>query len=103
MRVSLRYGVKTMKIGLCEGRHQMPKDVFNYVFPREIDMFDMRYMRECIEKKIKKTEYMVELYVTGLTVAVVEVIKYCNEFNIPLTLMHFNNRTGKYVRQSTID
>lgn len=80
----------------------MPKDLYNYLFPHSIDLFDFRGMRKEIEKKIKKDEFCVELYVTGATMAVVEVIKYCVDYSIPLVLMHYDKATGRYERQCVL-
>lgn len=42
------------------------------------------------------------LYVTGLTVALGEVIKYCFENIIDLTLMHYDRNTNEYYAQNII-
>lgn len=39
------------------------------------------------------------LYVTGLTVALCEVIRYCSERNIALTLKHYDAQTKSYYSQ----
>lgn len=41
----------------------------------------------------------VDLYVTGLTVALGEIIRYCATAAIPLTLWHFDRDTGSYYPQ----
>lgn len=43
-------------------------------------------------------KYLV-VYVTGLTVALMEVVNYCHRNNINLVLMHFNRETGEYYPQ----
>ena len=87
-----------MKIGLCKGRHEMP--VEDYLFPMSINIFDYHDMQERIARKIPfDYKGCVQLYVTGITTAVVEVIKYCVFHGITLELMHFNRDTNGYVVQ----
>lgn len=41
----------------------------------------------------------INLYVTGLTAALIEVIKVCRQYNIKLNLFHFDTKTNTYVKQ----
>lgn len=86
------------KMGLIRGRHEIP-DVDDYVFDDTIaDVTDLSAMESIIARKLDGCETL-DLYVTGLTVALVEVIKYCNRNSIYLTLWHYNAETGEYFPQ----
>jgi hypothetical protein len=41
----------------------------------------------------------INLYVTGLTAALIEVIKVCRSYDIKLNLFHFDTKTNTYVKQ----
>lgn len=85
------------KMGLVIGRHQIP--VNDYIFDEEgFDVFDFNYMKDKVHEKLYDTKSL-ELYVTGLTVALVEVINYCVYNDIDLTLYHFNRDTNEYIPQ----
>ena len=100
---------KEIKIGLCEGRHEIP-EVTEYIFPKDFfnesnTMFDFDRMtkriHEVLKYKVLEEESSVTLYVTGFTPALVEVINYCERNLIELKLMHFNRETSEYVPQET--
>ncbi len=99
-----------IKVGLCEGRHDIP-NVSTYIFPsgvigEKIRVTDARglemYARTSIERIVKKIDGVVhmELYVTGLTVALVAALNAANYLgDIKVTLRHFNIETKKYYPQ----
>lgn len=85
------------KMGLIKGRHQMPVD--KYIFEEEdFDIFDFSYLQNRVHEALFDTKSLA-LYVTGLTVALVEVINYCVYNDIDLTLYHYNRDTNEYVPQ----
>lgn len=81
---------------LCKGRHETPAKEF--IFEVIEDPTDLQKMHDIAEEKLAGAEELV-LYVTGLTMALVEVIKVCQENNIDLTLMHYDRNTGEYFEQ----
>ena len=82
---------------LCQGRHSTPaKD--GAIFENIVDVTDIKSMRETVEKKLEGVDALM-LYVTGLTVALVEVIKYCRENKVELVLMHYNKDKDDYYPQ----
>ena len=87
-----------LTLGLCEGRHSIP-NVTDYIFPSEINPTDLEAMWKTIAAKIPDDALEIDLYVTGLTVALVEVINYCRQNDIDLTLYHFNRDTNGYYPQ----
>nr|DAO66588.1 MAG TPA: hypothetical protein [Caudoviricetes sp.] len=88
---------KSTKLGLCAGRHIIP-DIEGYIFDKIEDVTDLRAMSKQVHASLRNIEAL-DLYVTGLTVALIAVINYCNFNLIPLTLWHFNSATGEYFPQ----
>lgn len=101
-----------IKIGLCEGRHDIP-NVSKYIFPcgvigEKIKVTDARglemYARTSIDRLIRGIDGVVhlELYVTGLTVALIAALNAANYLGeIKVTLRHYNIETKKYFIQET--
>lgn len=88
------------KVGLIKGRHEMP--VEQYIIEDEIEtLFDYDSIRKKVTKRIEqlKISGRLEVYVTGLSAVLAEVIVCCKEKNIPLSLMHYNFETESYVEQ----
>lgn len=95
--------VECIKLELCESRHVIP-GIDGSVFKNTLDPTNVNIIRVDCEKSLGQKvldngiEYLV-LYVTGLSVALVEVINWCIRHNVHLTLMHYNKDTGKYYHQ----
>ena len=85
--------------GLCEGRHLIP--VEEYIFPAEVNPIDFDGMLETAREAVKGAED-VQVYVTGLTAAMLAVVSACAEAGIPLMAYHFDRSTGEYRPQSII-
>ena len=83
---------------LCEGRHEMPSEVEGSIFPNTLNPTDLEGMQQIVAEKLEGVTTL-NLYVTGLSVALVEVIKYCVENKVELTLYHYDLNTGKYYKQ----
>lgn len=88
-----------IKYGLIRGRHDMPVDDYLLDGVENVLDFSSIYydMRKAIER-IGSPKHM-EVYVTGLTAVVVELINVCHEQGIALILMHYDRDTGDYKRQ----
>lgn len=94
--------VRKKKMVLCKARHNHAEmDLLESVFPSTIDPFDFTEMHETVCKKLANVDFL-ELYVTGLTPALVAVLNYCTWNGIPCKLWHFNKRTGQYTQQATM-
>ena len=96
---------KIVKFGLCKGRHNIP-DVTEYVFCGPIDPLDVEGLYNMADKSlcnVLSTDTVLHIYVTGLTVALAAVIKWCLKYSIPLTLYHFDRDTNTYYPQEIID
>ena len=89
-----------MKIGLCKGRHEI-KGVSEYIFEEEINPLDISCLNETVETRLAGVASL-ELYVTGLSVALVAVINYCCANLVPLTLWHYNRDNGDYYPQVVV-
>lgn len=109
-----------ISVGLCRRRHTMP--VEDYIFPQDVNPLDIQGMYSSIDEFFKthlewgnhlrcsdwgsEDEYVftsndtVHLYVSGLTVAVAEVIRYCYLNGISLVLFHYDRESGKYYHQT---
>jgi hypothetical protein len=87
-----------MTLGLCRGRHDIP-GVEEYIYPGEVNPLDLDGMKRTVHSALKNCNRL-DLYVTGLTVALVEVINYCCYNYIPLTLWHYNRDSGEYYPQT---
>ena len=87
-----------MNLGLCKGRHEIA-GVTEYVFPQEVDPLDVDGLLAQASSAIHGADF-VNLYVTGLTVALVAVINACAIQQIPLTLWHYDRESGEYYPQS---
>ena len=95
--------VNCVRLALCESRHQMPDEVEGSIFPQSIDPTDLLKIRATCKRSLDTAlmggiKHLV-VYVTGLTVALMEVVNYCHRNNINLVLMHFNRQTGEYYPQ----
>lgn len=89
--------------GLVQGRHEIP-DVSEYIFTNTLDPADIQGIRSLAQKSLDflAKEDSLTVYVTGLTVALVEVINICHEKGVRLTLMHYDRDTGTYFPQEIL-
>ena len=89
--------------GLVQGRHEI-SEVKDYIFTNTLDPADRQGIRSLAQKSLEflsKGDNLT-VYVTGLTVALVEVINICHEKGVRLTLMHFDRGTGTYFPQDVL-
>lgn len=90
----------TASMALCEGRHAIPDATDGAIFETEIaDPTDTCTLEEVAFRKLEGLKSL-NLYVTGLTVALIAVLNVCRRENIIVTLWHFNRDTGKYFAQT---
>lgn len=114
---------KIIRIGVCEGRHDMPVD--GYIFKKIEDPTDVGKLQEIAEEYFAKLfaelphktcyypdewgndhcsikiDGKVEIYATGLTVAVIAAIKaalyYYTYYDV--AIMHYDSVKGNYYPQ----
>ena len=120
-----------MKINmeLFNGRHALPQPVDGAVFSSEVDPTNLVQLEGisfnsiwsiCDSKGFTETviredpdgreEYVrvisrgvhLNLYVSGLTVALIATLNQCRRENITVTLWHYNRETGEYYPQPVI-
>lgn len=89
--------------GLIQGRHEI-SEVKDYIFTNTLDPADIMGIRSLAAKNLGflKAGDSLKVYVTGLTVALVEVINICHSKGVRLTLMHFDRNTGSYFPQEVL-
>lgn len=94
--------MKTLKLGLCAGRHTID-NIQGYIFEEIKDVTNTRALFNEAYANLKELEDgKLELYVTGLTVALIEVLNACKFLNIKVELYHFNRETNSYFKQNVI-
>ena len=94
--------MNNVNIGLCAGRHDIP-GVSEYIFTDAIsNPTDFASMRQHVVDFFSAREEISQanLYVTGLTPALIEVLDVARERGIIVHLMHFDRDNGCYVKQS---
>jgi hypothetical protein len=88
------------KIGLCRGRHEIP-GVEKYIFPETVNPLDTEGLEREAETALNAVRGdAVDLYVTGLTVALIAALNAAKSLGIEVRLMHFDRETGGYFPQS---
>ena len=83
---------------LCKGRHNIDEAIDGAVFPNSLDPLDLDTMDSLAEKSIGEIDEL-DLYVTGLSVALTSVINYCRRKGVKLTLYHYDKISGEYYPQ----
>ena len=92
---------KTYVLGLCKDRHPAP--VNDGVFPRFVmNTFDPEYLYSEANFSIPKDCERLALYVTGLTVAIMAVVRVCSERKIDLVCYHYDKDRGVYNKQEVL-
>lgn len=97
-----------MNIGLIKGRHEIPEVNGLYIFNDPIDPTDVIGINDVAIARIKQLfsnpneERSMNLYVTGLTVALVAVINICRIDHIRLILWHYNLESNRYFPQYVV-
>ena len=89
---------------LCEGRHKIPEAVDGAIFKHAIDPSNIDAMMVACDLLLStcKNKVHLHVYVTGLSVALVSVINYCQQWGIPLTLHHWNPTIQDYYTQEVL-
>lgn len=91
--------VKTASMAVWEGRHVIPKAVDGSVFTDRDSEYitDPEMLEEIALLKIRDmgVNYL-DLYITGLTVAVLATINACKELGVKVVTWHYNRDTGDY-------
>lgn len=83
---------------LCEGRHPIP-EAQKSIFPGTVNPLDLDGMYETAWNAIPEDCGVLTVYVTGLTVAMLTVVRVCHARGIMLTAMHYDRDSGTYYAQ----
>ena len=90
-------------MALCEGRHEIPQAVDGSIFGNTIDPLDPNGLQAEAESKLRELDIKsLDLYVTGLTVALVAVLNACHKLGIVVTLYHYDREEGNYYPQQVL-
>ena len=97
-----------MKLGLIKGRHEIPHVEGRYIFVE--DYLNPTDVKEAEGKAYSvlagiKSVYPgkhIDLYVTGLTMALIAVLNAAKRHGMTVTLYHFDRETGKYFPQEVL-
>lgn len=94
-----------LTIGTCSGRHEMPVNefIFNNAVEDVTDITSINStVKSVLDSKLGDDKNIIHLYVTGLTVLSMAVVKYCIDNQISLVLYHFDMATKSYYSQVVI-
>ena len=89
----------TLSMALCEGRHAIPNATNGAIFGNTINPLDVCGLEETAYNKLMGVKAL-NLYVTGLSVALIAVVNVCHREGIMLTLWHYDRDSGNYYPQS---
>lgn len=90
-------------MALCEGRHEIPQAVDGSIFGNTIDPLDPNGLQAEAKSKFRELDIKsLDLYVTGLTVALISVLNACRELEIEVTLYHYDRESGNYYPQQVL-
>ena len=91
----------TAYMALCSGRHEIKDAKDGAIFDVIQDPTDVKGLEtEAINKLASLDIEYLELYVTGLTVALIASLNACKKLDIKVTLYHFDRETGTYYKQN---
>ena len=92
--------VKTASMCLCLGRHAIPEAVDGAIFPTEVNPLEVGELEARAMQILSAMQIVsLNLYVTGLTVALIAALNVCRELEIKVTLYHYDRESGKYYPQ----
>ncbi len=96
--------MKTIKVAVCKGRHEIPQATDGAIFEQTITEMNPDLLLEDASERLlsdfgAKNGDTVELYVTGLTMATLAIVNACASTDIELVCYHYDRETGKYIPQ----
>lgn len=95
-----RGDMRAASMALCAGRHSIPDAVDGAIFDSITDPTDVSGLEaEAISRLSGSHIDLLNLYVTGLTVALIATINACKRLGIVVVLYHYDRDTGRYCRQ----
>lgn len=96
-----------MKLGLIKGRHEIPQVEGRYIFIEDLNPTDVKEAEGkaySVFAGIKAVypDSHIDLYVTGLTMALIAVLNAARKHGMTVTLYHFDRETGQYFPQEVL-
>ena len=89
------------KFGLCAGRHEIPQ-VQDFIFNEVLDPTDFDGMLKTARETIPADADSIEVFVTGLTPAMLAVARVCFERQADLIAWHYDRDAGDYKSQEVL-
>lgn len=96
-----------ISLGTIKGRHSLP--VTDYVFNEEIkDVTDVEKIQQDVDyyfnelSETCKDKIQIILYITGLTVVTLSIVKACKRLDYELVVMHFDRDSNSYFGQKVL-
>lgn len=95
-----------MVFGLVKARHEKIR-VDHYIFDGKLD--DVFGFSEMYDQAVERLAMMPAgqdkaiVYVTGLTTAMLAVVKACIDMGLKLDAMHWCKKTDNFIRQAVIE
>lgn len=95
---------KPLIVALCEGRHQID-GVSKSIYPSKVKVTDIGELKnkaiDFVARKMIAQGIYTELnvYVTGVTTGLIEVVNACRLYNVDLVLFHYDRDSGTYFPQ----
>lgn len=90
--------VTTASMALCKERHEIPEAIDGSIFGNELDPLAVEELESEAANKLQGVKVL-NLYVTGLTVALIATLNACRALGIDVTLYHFDHTSGSYYPQ----
>lgn len=95
--------VKELSVSLCSGRHFISQAKNGSIFGPRLDPTDINGIEAqanaWVESAVGSGVDLINLYVTGLKVALVAVIRASIFHNVDLVLWHYSRDNGEYLPQ----
>lgn len=93
---------REISVALCESRHDIPEAIDGAIFPETIsDPMNFGLLRElcrdAMTPAIKSGVKKFNIYVTGLTPALLTVINFCRENSVEVVTHHYDRNSGTYI------
>lgn len=96
-----------MKLGLIKGRHEIPQVEGRYIFIEDLDPANVTEAEGKAYSVLAGIRAVfpdrhIDLYVTGLTMALIAVLNAARRHGMSVTLYHFDRETGEYFPQEVL-
>jgi len=82
---------------LCKGRHETPAT--SAIFAETLNPLDVEGMYNMADAAIPADCTDLDVYVTGLSVALLAVVNVCMDRGISMTALHYDRESGAYYPQ----